>query len=81
LQKINRYYISKNGVKIIKINKKDSREIQLESGKWMQTVFNKIDIKPKWDSYGIDTNYYLSAIEQEIDNILSKPVNQLKLFK
>ena len=47
----------------------------------MQTVFNKIDIKPKWDSYGIDTNYYLSAIEQEIDNILSRPVNQLKLFK
>ena len=80
LQKINRYYISKNGVKIIKINQKDKREIQLESGKWMQTVFNKIDIKPKWDSYGIDTNYYLSAIEQEIDNILSKPVNQLKLF-
>ena len=30
LQKINRYYISKEGVKIIKVNKNDNREIQLE---------------------------------------------------
>jgi hypothetical protein len=42
LQKINRYYISKEGVKIIKVNKNDNREIQLESGKWLQTVYNKI---------------------------------------
>ncbi len=78
LQKINRYYISKNGVKIIKKHT-DNREIQLESGKWMQTLFNKIEIKPKWDEYNIDTNYYLNAIEQEIDNILAKS-NQIKLF-
>ena len=33
LQKINRYFISKQGVKIVKVNKDDSREIQLEAGR------------------------------------------------
>jgi hypothetical protein len=80
LQKINRYYISKSGVKIIKVNKTDKREIQLEAGKWLQTVFNKMEIKPKWDSYNINKGYYLEAIEQEIDNILKSPSNQLTLF-
>ena len=32
LQKINRYYISNSGCKIIKVNKNDKREIQLEAG-------------------------------------------------
>jgi len=68
LQKINRYYISNKGVKIIKVNKTDKREIQLESGRWMQTIFN--DIKEKeWKDYDINQKYYLDAIEKEIDNI------------
>ena len=45
LQKINRYYISNNGCKIIKVNKTDGREIQLESGRWMQTIMNNIEHK------------------------------------
>lgn len=83
LQKINRYYISKQSnksVKIIKVNKNDGREIQCESGKWMQTVFNKIELEPKWEDYNIDISYYKKAIESEIDNILAVSVNQLKLF-
>tara|TARA_R110002051_G_scaffold321795_2_gene410426 strand:+ start:7325 stop:9319 length:1995 start_codon:yes stop_codon:yes gene_type:complete len=80
LQKINRYFISKAGVKIIKKNKKDGREIQLEAGRWLQTVFNKMEVKPKWDTYNIDKGYYLQAIESEINGILSVPSNQLKLF-
>ena len=80
LQKINRYFISKNGVKIIKVNKNDQREIQLESGKWLQTVFNNMKVEPKWDNYNINKAYYLQAIETEINNILSVPTNQLKLF-
>lgn len=83
LQKINRYYISKQGsknVKIIKVNKEDGREIQCESGKWMQTLYNKIELQPKWDDYNIDNGYYIKAIESEIDNILSVSINQLKLF-
>jgi hypothetical protein len=83
LQKINRYFISRPGkdsVKIIKVNKKDGREIQCESGMWMQTVFNELDIKPKWEDYNLNLNYYLKAIESEIDKILSVSANQLKLF-
>ena len=80
LQKINRYYISKTGVKIIKINKHDGREIQLESGKWLQTVYNDMKVEPKWENYNIDKAYYMQAIEQEINNILNVNVNQLELF-
>lgn len=80
IQKINRYYISKKGIKIIKINKSDHREIQLEAGPWMQVLFNKLEIKPKWKEYDININYYLKAIESEIDKILSVSANQLKLF-
>ena len=70
LQKINRYYISKDGVKIIKVHKTDGREIQLESGRWLQTVFNKMELSPKWENYKIDKRYYLQAIESEINSIL-----------
>jgi len=80
LQKINRYFISKSGVKIVKVNVDDKREIQLESGRWLQTVFNDIKIKPKWEDYNIDQKYYLNAIEEEINSIINVSSNQLKLF-
>jgi len=62
------------------VNKKDNREIQLEAGKWLQTVFNKMEVQPKWETYNIDKTYYLMAIETEINNILTVNANQLKLF-
>ena len=80
LQKINRYFISKDGVKVIKVNKKDKREIQLESGKWLQTIYNKMKVEPKWENYNINKGYYLQAIEAEINSILTVSPNQLKLF-
>jgi hypothetical protein len=80
LQKINRYYISKSGVKLTKINSKDNRQIQLEAGHWMQTMYNDMKLFPKWEQYSIDMSYYMKAIESEIDNILNVPVNQTKLF-
>ena len=80
LQKVNRYYISNRGVKIVKIHSTDDREIQLESGRWVQTVFNELDIKPRWESYDINKSYYHEAIEQEIDNIMNVNRNQLTLF-
>ena len=79
LQKINRYFISDKGVKLIKRNKNDGREIQLEAGKWIQTVFNKIENK-QWSDYNINEKYYLQAIEKEINNILNTNFNQLSLF-
>ena len=81
LQKINRYYISDNGVKLVKRNKNDGREIQLEAGKWIQTVFNKIKEETVWEEYDINRKYYMQAIEKEINNILGTYNNQLKLFK
>ena len=80
LQKINRYYISDSGVKLIKRNKNDGREIQLEAGKWIQTVFNKIEEQNNWEDYNINKKYYLQAIEKEINNILNVNSNQLCLF-
>lgn len=80
LQKINRYYISKSGVKMIKVNKEDQREIQLEAGRWLQVVFNDMKLKPKWEEYNIDKKYYLDAIENEINGIINVSSNQLTLF-
>jgi len=78
LQKTLRYYISKKGCKIYKVNKTDKREIQLESGKWMQELFNLYEEKP-WPEYEIDESYYLDKIYKEINNIIPKKT-QLTLF-
>jgi len=83
LQKINRYYISrpgKNSSKIIKINKQDGREIQCESGQWLQSIYNNIELQPKWEDYNLDLRYYSKAIESQINDILSTNINQLELF-
>lgn len=71
LQKTLRYYISTKGCKIYKVNKFDKREIQLESGKWMQELFNTYEDK-KWEDYNIDDSYYLKNIYKEINNIIVK---------
>lgn len=78
LQKTIRYFISERGCKIVKVNEADGREIQLEAGKWLQTVFVKYEKKP-WSEYGVNDEYYLNAIQKEIDNI-EKSTNQLALF-
>lgn len=78
LQHTIRYYISEKGCKIIKENAVDGREIQVESGKWLQTVFVKLE-KKYWKDYGIDESYYLQAIQREIANI-ERNTNQLTLF-
>ncbi len=80
MQKINRYYISNQGCKIVKIHKYDFREIQLESGKWKQTIFNKITIKNKFEDYNVNIKYYIKAIENEIDNIINISKKQLTIF-
>jgi len=65
LNKIVRYYISKKGCKIIK-KYKDGRLAQVEAGRWMQTLFNKIhDID--WNNINYD--YYISNAIKEIVNI------------
>lgn len=78
LQPTLRYYVSEKGCKIIKRNIHDKREIQLESGRWMQELFINYE-KKDWKDYHVDDRYYLEAIEKEINNII-KPIRQLTLF-
>lgn len=78
LQPTIRYYISKNGSKVFKCHNTDKREIQVESGKWVLTIFNEFKEK-EWSEYGINDQYYLQSIYKEIDNI-SGSSPQLTLF-
>jgi hypothetical protein len=77
LQKLVRYYVSTNGVKLSKKHP-DGREIQIESGLWVQKLFNKFVDLP-FDKYEINKKYYLDKIHQEIQNI-EKSTAQLSLF-
>jgi len=73
-----RYFVSNSGSKIIKKNNTDGREIQVEAGKWMQTVM--IDYTEKeFSEYDINFKYYLDNIYKEIRSL--EPINnQLSLF-
>jgi len=73
-----RYFVSNSGSKIIKKNNTDGREIQVEAGKWMQTVM--IDYTEKeFSEYDINFKYYLDNIYKEIRYL--EPINnQLSLF-
>jgi hypothetical protein len=76
LQNTLRYYISNSGSKIIKTHLNDGREIQVESGEWMQKLF--IDYKElDWDDYDVNLKFYLRRIRKEIDGLEPK---QLSLF-
>lgn len=76
-QKTLRYFISKNGTKLIKVHKHDERETQLEAGHWLTTIFNKYEKKNMKD-YNIDYSYYIKAVYNEVYNILNN--NQTKLI-
>ena len=79
LQSTIRYYISNKGCKIIKKNKSDSREIQVEAGTALQTLFNTFE-EHLWPDYDVNEKFYLDAIYKEIANI--NPVKtQLDLFE
>lgn len=72
LQKLNRYFISNTGSKLVKVHK-DGREIQTEAGKWMQTICNNIRpyLDIPFENLDINKNYYLENIYKEIENIKS----------
>lgn len=82
LQKIVRYYISDTGGKMVKCHQ-DGREIQVESGEWLQTVVNKIDPSIDYNTYDINKKYYLEEIYKQIEGIQTvshKTMTQLSLF-
>jgi hypothetical protein len=73
-----RYFISKTGSKVIKKNNTDNREIQIEAGKWLQTLMIDYEEKP-FSEYDINYDYYLDKINKEIRD-LEPIVTQLSLF-
>jgi len=82
LQKIVRYYVSNDGSKLVKCHK-DGREIQVESGQWLQTVVNKLDPNTPFEAYNINRQYYLEEIYKQIEQIEKvkhKSFTQLSLF-
>jgi len=82
LQKTNRYYISKDGTKLVKRNKSDGTEIQIEAGWWLQTIYNTKDDR-SFEEANINEEYYLQRIYKEINNInkeITRKYTQLELF-
>jgi hypothetical protein len=82
LQKIVRYYVSNTGSKLVKCHD-DGREIQVESGEWLQTIINKLDKNLPFASYDINKKYYLEEIYKQIEQIEEvtfKSSVQLSLF-
>ena len=78
LQHTIRYYISKSGCKIVKTHLSDGREIQVEAGRWMQTLFINSINKP-FEEYMINYDYYLDKVTKEIEGLEPK-TTQLRLF-
>ena len=78
LQETIRYYISNKGSKIIKTNRGDKREIQVEAGKWLQSTMINYEEKP-FEKYDINYDYYLEKVNKEIES-LEPSTNQLSLF-
>jgi len=78
LQETIRYYISNKGSKIIKTNRGDKREIQVEAGKWLQSTMINYEEKP-FEKYDINYDYYLEKVKKEIES-LEPSTNQLSLF-
>ena len=61
----------------------DGREIQVESGEWLQTTVNKLDASKAYNTYDINLKYYLEEIYKEIEGIEAVTFNksvQLSLF-
>ena len=82
VQRIVRYYISNRGCKLVKSHT-DGREIQVESGQWMQRIINKIEPDKPFKEYDINLDYYLQQIYKEIEQITTyspRSFIQLSLF-
>ena len=79
IQKTLRYYISDTGSKILKCNKVDGRETNVEAGTWMLKVFNLYEEKP-FEEYNINKKFYLNKINKEIRAMMPDEQLILNLF-
>jgi hypothetical protein len=72
--RIIRYYVSKEGLKLIKVKNDDSEAdgnemTQCEAGHWKMTVLNEVDDMRFIKSYGINYDYYIQKANEIIANI------------
>jgi hypothetical protein len=74
LQKVNRYYISNSGGKLIKCNP-DGRLIQKDAGKWLCTIYNKHEQKDI-KLYDINYDYYVDKVYNIISKIQPEVINE-----
>ena len=68
LQKTNRYYISKTGGTLIKVNKKTGSEIGLSVGK-LSKILNDYDANIPFEDYDVDFDYYKDEALKYISEI------------
>jgi len=74
-QKTLRYYMSKKGCKILKVN--GDKSIKIEASKSHERIMNKFEEK-EFEDYEIDTQFYLREINKEITKILPAQQTELK---
>ena len=79
LQKTLRYLITETGSKLVKTNVTDGREMKLEAGPWLQTVFN-VYVEKDFKDYNIKKSYYQVQINKELNNMQADIfANQMQL--
>ncbi len=82
LQKTVRHYISNNGCKLMKCNI-DGRELQVNAGKYLSTVYNKHK-QLNISEYDINYEFYIDKVYDVIHKIepdvINKNFTQLSLF-
>lgn len=80
LQKTIRYYVSKEGTRIVKKHKTDGRQNFVDAGPWVHTIFNVYEHRP-FEEYGVDYRFYLEKINSEIRGMQPKAYSkQTSLF-
>lgn len=83
LQKTNRYFVCKQGAKLIRRHKIDGREIQIDSGHWTHCIYNRAISEQSFDELNVNEDYYLEQIYKEINQIdkqVTRKYTQLELF-
>jgi len=85
-KRIIRFYVSKEGVKLLKIKNEDSDApgaamSRIVDGYYVTIMNHKVDMP--WEDYGIDYSYYIDKAKEIVSLIEGKalgPKNQLSLF-
>jgi hypothetical protein len=73
-----RYYMSRQGQKLVKINTQDERKLQVHAGKLLQLEVNKIPEHQNWADYQVDLEFYRNNIYKEISDLKGVKLSNIK---